>query len=245
MSRGNERSPPQLHARPRLPAYLGGDWVSGRCEPRPLGLFLRRRMHFRAGDRSWIGVYNYFSEPTCTQRTVDAVASGRYELGRADDSLVAGATPVQLRVERASVTVWDSSISRDLQADPPCGAPDLWQVGVQNDLSLSPGCALLGIGVPNLDYDIVRVDMDDWGSALLYFGQPDTDNKRRGPDERPTSYQLPLLRCRGGPPSLPGSGKSLVDGAGLSGAAALAGGSYILALGLSAALASAVILRKR
>ena len=46
MAKSSDKSPPHLHARPRLPVYPLGDWTSSTCETRPLGTFLMRRMKF-------------------------------------------------------------------------------------------------------------------------------------------------------------------------------------------------------
>ena len=46
VAKSTEKSPPHLHARPRLPVYPVGDWVSSSCETRPIGTFLLRRMKF-------------------------------------------------------------------------------------------------------------------------------------------------------------------------------------------------------
>lgn len=46
VAKSNDKSPPHLHARPRLPVYPMGDWVSSSCETRPIGTFLMRRMKF-------------------------------------------------------------------------------------------------------------------------------------------------------------------------------------------------------
>ena len=71
------------------------------------------------------------------------------------------------------------------------------------DLTATLGCAPLGIVVPAVRYELLRVDVDAWGQSLLYLGQPDTENQRGGPSERPTAYQPALVRCRGLPPPVP------------------------------------------
>jgi hypothetical protein len=46
VAKSTDKSPPHLHARPRLPVYPMGDWISSSCETRPIGTFLMRRMKF-------------------------------------------------------------------------------------------------------------------------------------------------------------------------------------------------------
>nr|CAD7406626.1 unnamed protein product [Timema cristinae] len=185
VSRASERAPPDLHARPRLPvlhSYLAGEWVSTRCETRPLGLFLKRRLRFSAVDRTWRGEYRFFGDLACTAPLFTATAGGRYS-GRGSE--------LDFRMEQASLTVLDSAMAKSLR----CGA-EPWVSGVARDLSRSHGCSDLGILIPSVEYETVRVDVDTLGSSLLLLGQPDTDNRRRGPEDRPTAYQPPLVQCR-------------------------------------------------
>ncbi|RZB77457.1 APCDD1-like, partial [Asbolus verrucosus] len=44
-------------------------------------------------------------------------------------------------------------------------------------------------------YDIVKVEMDYKGSWLLFLGQADTNNLPTTANERPTAFQLPLVKC--------------------------------------------------
>nr|CAD7200597.1 unnamed protein product [Timema douglasi] len=185
VSRASERAPPDLHARPRLPvlhSYLAGEWVSTRCETRPLGLFLKRRLRFSAVDRTWRGEYRFFGDLACTAPLFTATVGGRYS-GRGSE--------LDFRMEQASLTVLDSAMAKSLR----CGA-EPWVSGVPRDLSRSHGCSDLGILIPSVEYETVRVDVDTLGSSLLLLGQPDTDNRRRGPEDRPTAYQPPLVQCR-------------------------------------------------
>lgn len=203
VSRCTERSPPHLMAKPRLPAYLGGEWVSARCETRPLGLFLKRRLRFHVGDRSWHGEYRFYADPVCSVPTFTAAASGRYSRSPAASSKVEGGIDFDFRVEHAFLTILDRGMAQDLQGDSRCIAGGVWKVGVPRDLTPSRGCAPLGITVPSTEYELLRVEMDAQGNPLLLMGQPDTDNRKRGPRDRPTAYQLPLIHCRSLPPFSP------------------------------------------
>ncbi|CAH0547757.1 unnamed protein product [Brassicogethes aeneus] len=53
--------------------------------------------------------------------------------------------------------------------------------------------------VPNkelkVQYDIVKLEMDYKGSCLLFLGQVNTDSMQNNQPERPTSFQLPLVKC--------------------------------------------------
>jgi hypothetical protein len=203
VSRCTERSPPHLLARPRLPAYLGGEWVSARCESRPLGYFVTRRLRFHVGDRTWHGEYRFYTDPACAVPTFTAAASGRYSRSLTTSSKVQGGVEFDFRIEHASLTVFDRGLAQNLQVQGRCIATGVWKVGVPRDLTPSRGCPSLGIIVPSTEYELVRVEMDAQGNPLLLMGQPDTDNKKRGPRERPTAYQWPLIHCRSLPPFSP------------------------------------------
>ncbi|KAJ9578438.1 hypothetical protein L9F63_005358 [Diploptera punctata] len=203
IARRTEKSPPHLIAKPHLPAYLDGEWVSSRCETRPLGLFLTRRLRFYFGDRTWHGEYRFYADPACSIPTLTATASGRYSSSSTTSSKVEGGTDIDFRVERASLTVLDRGMAANLQGDRRCVPDGIWKVGVRRDLTASRGCAPLGIIVPITEYELVRVEVDALGNHLLLMGQPDTENRRRGPKERPTAYQLPLIQCRSLPPFSP------------------------------------------
>ncbi|XP_063235855.1 protein APCDD1-like [Bacillus rossius redtenbacheri] len=176
VARAGETAPPHLHARPRLPvlrSYLAGDWVSSRCETRPLGTFLRRRLRLGSGP-AWRGEYRFFADPACALPVFSAVATGSY--APLADSLF------EFRVERVSLAVLDPGAARALR----CGG----------DLTPAGGCPALGLVVPSVEYETVRIDVDPQGASLLLVGQPDTDGRRRGPGDGATAYQLPLVQCR-------------------------------------------------
>ena len=46
VAKSTENSPPHLHAKPHLPVYPAGDWISSICETRPIGTFLIRKLKF-------------------------------------------------------------------------------------------------------------------------------------------------------------------------------------------------------
>ncbi|PSN52734.1 Protein APCDD1 [Blattella germanica] len=147
-------------------------------------------------DRTWHGEYRFYADPSCTVPTFTATASGRYSHSSTTSNKVEGGTDFDFRVERASLTVLDRGMAENLQGDPRCIPGGLWKVGVPRDLTPSRGCAPLGIIVPSTEYELVRVEIDAQGNPLLLMGQPDTENRKRGPKDRPTAYQLPLIHCR-------------------------------------------------
>ncbi|CAH1398189.1 unnamed protein product [Nezara viridula] len=72
-------------------------------------------------------------------------------------------------------------------------------LGVRKDVTPSQGCPALGITVPTTEHELVRLELDQSGHALLYLGQSEQRSNDR--KLRPTSFQPPLLQCNA--PELP------------------------------------------
>lgn len=70
-----------LPSKPHLLPLPHGQWVSRRCEVRPMGMFLARRLSFDSRDRTWMSEYKYFSDPFCTESVFAVYSSGRYKIG--------------------------------------------------------------------------------------------------------------------------------------------------------------------
>ncbi|XP_073968584.1 protein APCDD1-like isoform X2 [Rhodnius prolixus] len=183
--------PAVLRPRKALPLHLTGEWVSTRCEVRPMGLFLRRR--FRVSGRSWHAEFRFFSDPTCVTPSLLAAAEGKYALAEKSTGRVPGAVDFNFDLERAFLTLFEKGLVESLQNDGNCGPPGVWQVGVARDLTPAGGCPALGIVVPTTEYELVRLEPDQYGNVLLLLGQ--SEERKVGLKERPTSFQPPLLQC--------------------------------------------------
>ncbi|XP_013781743.2 protein APCDD1-like [Limulus polyphemus] len=197
VAKSNHFSPPQLPARAKFPVYMAGEWISTRCEVRPLGMFVTRRMKFFNFNQSWHGVYKYFKDPNCQVSLFVLVAEGEFR-PRRPSLHFRGSTNYDFIVEKASITPLDQLFVNNLnghKADH-CGLVDSWRINVSQDVTSSGGCDGIGLAVPSTAFDVVRTDIDHHGNSLLYLGEIDTENIPATPDRRPTSYQIPLIQCR-------------------------------------------------
>jgi len=221
VAKSTEKSPPHLHARPRLPVYPVGDWVSSSCETRPIGTFLLRRMKFSDHSHGFDGFYShptfqalfyYYTDPECSSGTLTVLASGYYSAG-GDSERVQGATEFDFYIQSVSITVHDESTARNLNGlkGNRCGLDGSWKVGRMQDVTSTGGCLGLGIRVPTVANDLLKMDLNGVGHPQLYFGIAEnpaevappadqTSSSGRDLPLRPTSYLPPMERCRSATP---------------------------------------------
>ncbi|XP_033042765.1 protein APCDD1-like [Trachypithecus francoisi] len=202
IARSDVHHPPVLPPPPALPLRLGGWWVSSGCEVRPAVLFLTRLFTFHGHSRSWEGYYHHFSDPACQQPTFTVYAAGRYTRGT-PSTRVRGGTELVFEVTRAHVTPMDQVTTAMLNFSEPrsCGGAGAWSVGTERDVTATNGCLPLGIRLPHVEYELFKMEQDPLGQSLLFIGQRPTDGSSPDtPEKRPTSYQAPLVLCRGEAP---------------------------------------------
>lgn len=189
------KTPPHLIERPHLPPYIWGQWTSSRCETRPGGsLYLTRSFSFYSEDETWIGEHSFYSDPFCRIPKFIVTAAGHFKLIGLNEELK-GTSNIDFEIERASLTVLDQRMIYEMSLTGHCGE-DEWQVNVPKELSTTGGCIQLGIFLPSVQYDVVKLEMDYKGSCLLFLGQIYTDSIYSNEEsKRPSAFQLPLVKC--------------------------------------------------
>ena len=111
-----------------------------------------------------------------------------------------GGFNLDFNLEQASVTADSEQMVSELNSSP-CGGGG-WSLSVAQDLTMAGGCSNIGLTVPSLSLELVKLEMNQVGSIGLYLGQPSTD-RTRGMDrgrlyngDRSTAYQPRMVRCR-------------------------------------------------
>ena len=82
-----------------------------------------------------------------------------------------------------------------------CGS-DKWTIGVAKDVTRAGGCKDIGLALPSLSLELVKLVRNKEGSMALYLGQPSTDKVGRMNSERlyngdrSTAYTAKMVHCR-------------------------------------------------
>ncbi|XP_075997581.1 protein APCDD1-like [Genypterus blacodes] len=195
--RSTEQRPPVLPHAHKASLPLAGRWISQRCEARPAVLFLTRDFTFDPNQHAWEGIYRHYSDPACLQPTFTLTASGHYAQGN-PSSKVSGASEFVFKVTQVRVTAWEESTAKVLNGSRPgkCGQAGSWVVGVEQDLTPTDGCGVLGIKLPHKEYELFKTERNHRKHPLLFIGERPTDGSSPDrPQRRPTSFQVPMVLC--------------------------------------------------
>lgn len=148
----------------------------------------------------WEGTYRHYSDPGCSQPTFTLRASGHYAQGNPSVK-VSGATEFVFKVTQVRVTAVEEPTAKLLNRSRPgkCGQTGGWEVGVEQDVTTTDGCTVLGIKLPHKEYELLKTEQTHRKRPLLLIGERPTDGSSPDrPQRRPTSFQAPLVLCNGG-----------------------------------------------
>jgi len=173
---------------PVIPREVAGRWVSVGCETTqgPEGpRYVMRDL--RLTESTWAVDLTVYGDANCAEPTLVVRVEGPYLLGQASTT-VPGATDALFVEAEAQVTPRSAAAVEMLNGAPAgtCGAVRWARDDRQR---LRPmGCALLGIGSPAAEYDLVKRD----GDRLFLGARPSANNDLNAPERRPTALNAPL-----------------------------------------------------
>ena len=199
ISKADDFYPPKLHHRHRAPVLLPGQWFSERCETRPSGMFLTRRLLFSDDNTTWQGYYYHYTDPFCREPTFTLYARGTY-LSGLPSTFVPNAVNFDFLVTHASILPLDAKTVTNLNTyrGHDCGVPGTWRRGVEQDVTETNGCKILGIQIPLTEYEIIRVEREHTKEKLFVGQRPSDGSNPTDPYKRATSFQWPLIQCGSG-----------------------------------------------
>ena len=195
----------------------GSSWASERCETRPYGVFVLRRMSFgwdagrllrgADGGGDWQEQFDYYDDPLCRSPTYTVHAAGRYVVVSDAEVFEDAGRVVEadFGVDRVSLVVWEPRLLDTVRAGSDCGQDvGSWEIGVERDVTLTGGCAVLGVRAPTTTGAVVPqlLAAERRGHHVLLlvgeFPSPPVAVFHARPaaqPQRPTSFQPPLRRC--------------------------------------------------
>ena len=178
-----------------------GEWFSNRCEVRQLGQFLTRHIRFNADRETWEGFFHYFADDRCSQSLFTVQSRGSYMIGRKSED-IDDAFQFDVKLNRMWLTAQDARIVNLLSEDMGggvCAQSGSWRAGARQDVTSTGGCAMLGLKVPVMAFELIRLEREHH-KTLLYMGQGHTIRTQEMLDpsdlpSRSNSFQAPLVWC--------------------------------------------------
>ena len=186
---------------PKEKLKIEGEWTSPTCQAMSetfMSRFLKFSPPDRKGQRKWKLVYYFFLDSSCKVLSYKILARGTYTDPTRSTKL-AGAYNVAFNLTDTEITPYEKLIVQLLHAEPrgTCGVTSKWNPGIMQSVKNTKGCRMFRISIPSVEYDVLKPVQNDNGELDLYTGQSSTDQiVPDSPDKRPSSFQLPLRRCR-------------------------------------------------
>lgn len=157
------------------------------------------------GGGDWKEQFDYYDDPLCRSPSFTVRAAGRYVVvGDAEAFEDTGrVVEADFGVDRVSIVVWEPRLLDTVRRGSDCGQDGgSWMVGVERDVTLTSGCAALGVRAPTTTGAVVPQLLAAerrTHHVLLLIGESPSPLVLHAvaPDQtqRPTSFQPPLRRC--------------------------------------------------
>ncbi|OWF48796.1 Protein APCDD1 [Mizuhopecten yessoensis] len=202
IANSNDYYPPKIDRPKPTKFHLQGDWVSSGCETRQYGQFLTRKLSFLQDGKSWQGQYDFFEDPLCRKGSFSLSVKGTYTRGKVS-KVISRSKELNFRLIRLKITPKNKQMVNTLRMyDGHCGVRNAWKINEQQDVTSTGGCDVLGIILPNVEFEILRMVTSE-RQTLLYVGQWTVNNvPHKNKELRPTSFQQPLVRCSDSAPKV-------------------------------------------
>lgn len=187
--------PPQLKTDHTSVLDLPGEWVSTKCETRQYGQFLTRHLTFYPDESSWKGRYDFYTDPSCLHPSFSLTVKGTFTI-KTDSKTIIGAKNCNFRSHNLKVKPISQTITQNLNifGGQGCGRPRSWESGVEQDVTSSGGCGSLGVVLPTVEHEVLKIERIH-NKKYLFIGQRPTEKGVRPVNEWPTSFQEPLIQC--------------------------------------------------
>jgi len=159
------------------------------------------------GGGDWEERFDYYDDALCRSPSYTVHAAGRYVVvGDAEAFEDAGrVVEADFGVDRVSVVVWEHRLLDTVRTGSDCGQDGgSWEIGVERDVTLTGGCAALGVRAPTTTGAVVPQLLAAERRShhvLLLVGESTSQPvavfhaRSAAQPQRPTSFQPPLRRC--------------------------------------------------
>lgn len=174
---------------PEFPLYqLDGNWLSTECESHSNGMFVHRQMTFAVHTLTWELRQRHYNDPMCRHPSYTLEAHG--EFSQMDPFLPLPDTwKVLYKTTRVQLVPESRLTARNLRHATDCGPSHQWRKGKTVDVTSYGGCLPLGIQVPAVTKDILKLSDDD-SNPVLYTG-----DTAESASNFPTFFRAPMRKC--------------------------------------------------
>lgn len=141
-------------------------------------------------------MYDFYRDEECNDASFSIAVKGSYS-STGNSIVIPTAREYTFNTTHLKVTVknYNMLLYMNSYAGIKCGDSGKWKLGQTQDVTSTQGCLLLGISLPHVEFELMKTEYDN-RQSLLYVGQRPSDFVPLSVlENRPTSFQAPLVRC--------------------------------------------------